>query len=95
MGPLFAVTFPIALSTILLLFLVAREPKGGITGQDFWNFVALGIAGHEGTASLFYNLLDRPFTAWGAYVEKYRRARGVYPPSGNLHSVAGRLAEMF
>jgi tetratricopeptide (TPR) repeat protein len=25
--------------------------------------------------------LDGPFTAWGAYVEKYRRARGVYPPS--------------
>jgi len=28
-----------------------------------------------------YNVLDRPFTAWGAYVEKYRRAAGVYPPS--------------
>ena len=25
--------------------------------------------------------LDRPFTAWGANVEKYRRARGVYPPA--------------
>ena len=31
--------------------------------------------------SSLYNVLDRPFTAWGAYVEKYRRARGVYPPS--------------
>jgi len=31
--------------------------------------------------SALYNVLDRPFTAWGAYVEKYRRARGVYPPS--------------
>ena len=30
--------------------------------------------------SMLYNVLDRPFTAWGAYVEKYRRARGVYPP---------------
>ena len=28
-----------------------------------------------------YQVLDRPFTAWGAYVEKYRRARGVYPPA--------------
>jgi tetratricopeptide (TPR) repeat protein len=28
-----------------------------------------------------FQVLDRPFTAWGAYVEKYRRARGVYPPS--------------
>jgi len=34
-----------------------------------------------GINSLLYNVLDRPFTAWGAYVEKYRRARGVYPPS--------------
>ena len=31
--------------------------------------------------SSLYNVLDRPFTAWGAYVEKYRRARGVYPPA--------------
>ncbi len=31
--------------------------------------------------STLYNVLDRPFTAWGAHVEKYRRARGVYPPS--------------
>jgi drug/metabolite transporter (DMT)-like permease len=28
MGPLFAVTFPIALSTVLLAVLVARERKG-------------------------------------------------------------------
>jgi len=34
-----------------------------------------------GINSLLYQTLDRPFTAWGAYVEKYRRARGVYPPS--------------
>ncbi len=26
-------------------------------------------------------ILDRPFTAWGKYVEGYRRARGVYPPN--------------
>ncbi len=31
--------------------------------------------------SALYNVLDRPFTAWGAHVEKYRRARGVYPPA--------------
>jgi hypothetical protein len=30
---------------------------------------------------LLYTCLDRPFTAWGAHVEKYRRASGVYPPS--------------
>ena len=28
----------------------------------------------------FFQVLDRPSTAWGAYVEKYRRAEGVYPP---------------
>ena len=27
-----------------------------------------------------FNVLDRPFTAWGNYVETYRRAQGVYPP---------------
>ena len=31
--------------------------------------------------SLLFQVLDRPFTAWGAHVEGYRRARGVYPPS--------------
>jgi len=40
-----------------------------------------GNAVVEGIASLLYNVLDRPFTAWGAHVEKYRRERGVYPPS--------------
>jgi tetratricopeptide (TPR) repeat protein len=35
----------------------------------------------EGTASLLYNILDRPFTAWGQHVETRRRAEGVYPPS--------------
>jgi tetratricopeptide (TPR) repeat protein len=34
-----------------------------------------------GVNSVLYQCLDRPFTAWGAHVEKYRRARGVYPPS--------------
>jgi tetratricopeptide (TPR) repeat protein len=28
-----------------------------------------------------FNVLDRPFTAWGAHVEKRRRAEGVYPPN--------------
>jgi drug/metabolite transporter (DMT)-like permease len=56
MGPLFAVTFPIALSTILLFFLVAREPKSGITNRDFWNFIYLGIAGQ---------LVAQLFITWG------------------------------
>ena len=38
-----------------------------------------GLTG--GINSLLYTVLDRPFTAWGAHVEKYRRAQGVYPSS--------------
>ena len=30
--------------------------------------------------SCLFTLLDKPFTAWGAHVEKRRRAEGVYPP---------------
>ena len=56
MGPLFAVTFPIALSTVLLLVLVAREPKSGITRHDLWNFILLGIAGQ---------LVAQLFITWG------------------------------
>lgn len=56
MGPLFAVTFPIALSTILLLLLVGREPKAGITRTDFRNFIYLGIAGQ---------LVAQLFITWG------------------------------
>jgi tetratricopeptide (TPR) repeat protein len=33
----------------------------------------------EGVCHLLDSTLDKGFTAWGAYVEKCRRARGVYP----------------
>jgi drug/metabolite transporter (DMT)-like permease len=56
MGPLFAVTFPIALATILLLLLVGREPKSAVTRQDFRNFILLGIAGQ---------LVAQLFITWG------------------------------
>jgi drug/metabolite transporter (DMT)-like permease len=56
MGPLFAVTFPIALSTILLVVLVMREPKVRITKRDVWNFVLLGILGQ---------LVAQLFITWG------------------------------
>jgi len=35
----------------------------------------------EGICHLLDDTLDNWFTKWGAYVEKYRRARGVYPPA--------------
>jgi drug/metabolite transporter (DMT)-like permease len=56
MGPLFAVTFPIALSTILLIFLVAREPKVAATRQDIRDFILLGILGQ---------LVAQLFITWG------------------------------
>ncbi len=33
----------------------------------------------EGVANLLFYTLDKPFLAWGAHVEKARRAEGVYP----------------
>jgi drug/metabolite transporter (DMT)-like permease len=56
MGPLFAVTFPVALSTILLVFLVMREPKLRVTRKDLSNFVLLGILGQ---------LVAQLFITWG------------------------------
>jgi drug/metabolite transporter (DMT)-like permease len=56
MGPLFAVTFPIALSTILLIFLVTREPKSKITKRDLRDFILLGILGQ---------LVAQLFITWG------------------------------
>ncbi len=56
MGPLFAVTFPIALSALLLVVLVQRDPKARVTRKDLWNFVWLGIAGQ---------LVAQLFITWG------------------------------
>ena len=59
MGPLFAVTLPIALSTLLLAALVHREPKSKVTRQDIWAFVLLGIAGQ---------LVAQLFITWGVRI---------------------------
>ena len=56
MGPLFAVTFPIALSTILLVFLVIREPKLSLRKSDLRDFILLGILGQ---------LVAQLFITWG------------------------------
>ena len=56
MGPLFAVTFPITLSTIFLIFLVAREPKVKATRLDIRDFILLGIVGQ---------LVAQLFITWG------------------------------
>lgn len=56
MGPLFAVTFPIALATFMLIFLVRREPKVKAIGRDVRDFILLGIAGQ---------LVAQLFITWG------------------------------
>ena len=56
MGPLFAVTFPIALATVLLLALVQREPATRLSSKDMWNFILLGILGQ---------LVAQLFITWG------------------------------
>jgi drug/metabolite transporter (DMT)-like permease len=56
MGPLFAVTFPIALSTLMLIFLVRREPKIKRVHGDIRDFILLGIAGQ---------LVAQLFITWG------------------------------
>ncbi len=56
MGPLFAVTFPIALSTLMLIVLVKREPRIRVQKQDIWSFILLGILGQ---------LVAQLFITWG------------------------------
>ncbi len=56
MGPLFAVTFPIALAALMLIFLVRREPKAKVLGRDIRDFILLGIAGQ---------LVAQLFITWG------------------------------
>src|SRR5262252_6998352 len=56
MGPLFAVTFPIALSALMLIFLVRREPKIKRIPGDIRDFILLGIAGQ---------LVAQLFITWG------------------------------
>ncbi len=56
MGPLFAVTFPIALSTLMLIPLVRREQRVKISRRDIRDFILLGIAGQ---------LIAQLFITWG------------------------------
>jgi len=56
MGPLFAVTFPIGLATLMLILLVRRDPKAKATKRDVKDFILLGIAGQ---------LVAQLFITWG------------------------------
>lgn len=59
MGPLFAVTFPIALSTLMLIVLVHRERKVKTTRSDVRDFILLGLAGQ---------LVAQLFITWGVRI---------------------------
>jgi drug/metabolite transporter (DMT)-like permease len=52
MGPLFAVFFPMALATLMLIPMVLREPKQKVTRSDIRDFVLLGVLGQV-VAQLF------------------------------------------
>lgn len=56
MGPLFAVTFPIALSTLMLLGMLWRDRGARVTRRDVMDFIYLGIAGQ---------LVAQLFITWG------------------------------
>jgi len=63
-----------------------REPDPQVRAalQANENTVCANIAGSGLFADinkLLFTTLDGPFTAWGAHVEKRRRAEGVYPPN--------------
>ena len=57
--------------------------------SEFSKYIfTLGVGSANADSGIFsivnqtlFNVLDRPFTAWGAHVEKRRRAEGVYPPT--------------
>jgi len=52
MGPLFAVTFPMAIATLLLIPMVRRERRAAVCRGDIWRFVLIGVAGQV-AAQLF------------------------------------------
>jgi drug/metabolite transporter (DMT)-like permease len=45
MGPLFAVTFPIGVATLLLMLLVSRRTSIRLPGDQLWPFILLGVGG--------------------------------------------------
>ena len=52
MGPLFAVTFPMAIATVLLIPIVRRERPARVPAADIWRFILIGVMGQV-VAQLF------------------------------------------
>jgi thioredoxin-like negative regulator of GroEL len=82
---------PIALSLIWIVgeFIVKapNRKRNAIVIISIWSVIFVIVLFHgagisvKGLSKTAYNILDVPFTKWGAHVEKKRRAEGVYPPN--------------
>ena len=59
MGPLFAVFFPMAIATLLLIPIVRRERNRHGTAQDIGRFVLIGVAGQ---------VMAQLFITWGTRI---------------------------
>jgi tetratricopeptide (TPR) repeat protein len=70
-----------------IIFGDKKLKRDAIVIGSFWGIVFVVILfqgegiGVEGISKAAFNILDVPFTKWGAHVEAYRRAGGVYPPN--------------
>ena len=59
MGPLFAVFFPMAIATLLLIPIVRRERNATVRRQDIGRFVLIGVAGQ---------VMAQLFITWGTRI---------------------------
>jgi drug/metabolite transporter (DMT)-like permease len=59
MGPLFAVTLPMAVATLLLIPIARRERPGFALPGDLWRFLLIGVAGQ---------VAAQLFITWGAHL---------------------------
>lgn len=59
MGPLFAVFFPMAIATLLLIPIERRERHAPVRTRDVWRFILIGVAGQ---------VMAQLFITWGARI---------------------------
>src|SRR5258705_187402 len=59
MGPLFAVFFPMAISTLMLIPIERRERHAPVRAMDVWRFILIGVAGQ---------VMAQLFITWGTRI---------------------------
>jgi drug/metabolite transporter (DMT)-like permease len=59
MGPLFAVFFPMAIATLLLIPIERRERHLPVRARDVWRFILIGVAGQ---------VMAQLFVTWGTRI---------------------------